>query len=246
MRGTIWRRGAHPSEPRKRAGVLPSRALHLALPLLLSLGFLFMWGLAAALLPSVPAAFASGNGRVQIVTPQPDSNNDAQGPVGAYVSIAAQNLNAQDSYAVGVALSPAGCGAQFISVTDQPIQPDSSGAIATTFVWPSAAGAVGSSYFICVQDASQPSSPALQSTDIYTVRAGSAPSITIKAAPQAGDSGTQAPIPPQGSNQYYAGSQITITGRNFVPGGQPLSVYLSTQKITTLSQLQSAQQLQTT
>ncbi|MGH7194747.1 MAG: hypothetical protein ACREJM_14605, partial [Candidatus Saccharimonadales bacterium] len=83
---------------------------------------------------------------------------------------------------------------------------------------------------------------------IYTVRAGSAPSITVKAAPATASngSGTQAPIPPQGPNQYYPSSQITITGRNFVPGGQPLSVYLSTQKITTLSQLQSAQQLQTT
>ena len=223
--------------------MLPSRALRLGLPLLASAALILAWGLAAGTLTAAPVAQASGNGQVQIVVPQPDSNNNAPGPVGANVTITAQSLNAQDTYAVGVAISPAGCAAQFISVTDQPITPDQSGNLRTTFTWPSAANAVGSSYFICVQDTKQPGSAALQSAAVYTVRAGSPPSISIKAA--ASQDGTPGPIPPQGSNHYYAGSQITITGENFVPGGQLLLAYLATQKITDPSQLQAALPLST-
>ena len=238
MRGESWRREERPHHHRERVGALPSRALRLALPLLASLALILVWGLAAVTLTAVPAARAVGNGTVQIVTPQPDSNNNAQGPVGAYVTINAQSLNTQDSYVIGVGIAPGGCSAQFISATTQPVVPDQSGNLVTTFTWPSAANAVGSSYYVCVQDTSQSGSPSVQSTDVYIVRAGSKPSIAIAAAQQGGT--------PQGSNRYYAGSQITITGTNFVPGGQPLAVHLLSGLATDPNELQSAPQLSPT
>lgn len=244
MRGESWRRGERPHEHLERASALPSRrALRVALPLLASLALILVWGLAALTLPQVQVARASGNGQVQIIVPQPDSNGNAQGPVGAYVSISAQNLNTQDRYVIGVGVAPGGCTAQFTPATTQPVVPDANGNLVTTFIWPSAADAVGSSYYICVQDASQAGNPSLQSTDVYTVRAGNAPSITVAPAQQTSGSGTQGPIPPQGSNTYYAGSQITITGQNFVPGGEPLAVHLLKDMPTDQNDLQSAQEL---
>ncbi|HLJ80369.1 MAG TPA: hypothetical protein VKT52_02710, partial [Ktedonobacterales bacterium] len=224
MRGESWRRGGRPNEHRERAGALSSRALRMALPLLASLALILVWGLASITLAKVPAARASGNATVAIIVPQPDSSGNARGPVGAYVSISAQNLNAQDTYVIGVGLSSVGCSAQFIPSGSQGVAPDTNGNLVTTIIWPSAANAVGSSYYICVQDHSQPGSPAIQSTDTYTVRAGNPPSISI--APAALPNGTPGPIPPQGSNSYYAGSQITITGQNYVPGGEPLAIHL--------------------
>src|SRR5579859_6135304 len=87
MRGESRRRGERPFKHKERAGVLPSRALRLGLPLLASAALILAWGLAAGTLTAAPVAQASGNGQVQIVVPQPDSNNNARGPVGANVTI---------------------------------------------------------------------------------------------------------------------------------------------------------------
>lgn len=227
MRGESWRRAERPYEHRERAGALssrPSRASRMALPLLASLTLILVWGLSSITITGVPAARASGNATVAIIVPQPDGSGNAQGPVGAYVSISAQSLNAQDTYVIGVGLAPGGCNAQFIPSGSQGVAPDANGNLVTTIIWPSAANAVGSSYYICVLDHSQPASQPIQSTGYYTVRAGSPPSISIAPAPL--QNGTPGPIPPQGSNRYYAGSQITITGQNYVPGGEPLAVHL--------------------
>lgn len=247
MRRESRRRGARPHEHRQHVGARPARALRIVMPLTVSLALALVWAMAATAVSKAPAARASGDPQVTILTPSA-SNGTAQGPVGANVTVQASGVIPQLTYFVGVAIAPTGCVSQFINVTSQPITADNSGGFTTTFSWPKAAAAVGSSYYICVQDATQPSSPAFQSQQVYIVRAASAPAIDVKPAPQpsvGAGTPTTGPIPPQGSNRYYAGEQVTIIGQNFVPGGQPLSAYLTTQKITDASQLQSATALQT-
>lgn len=248
MRRESWRRGVRPHEHGQSVGARPARALRIVMPLAVSLALALVWAIAATTVSQAPAAHAASNAQVMILTPVVGSDNSAQGPVGANVTIQASGLTPQTSYTVGVAIAPQGCVSQFINATNQPVSADANGSFTTTFLWPKDAAAVGSSYYICVQDATQPVSIALQSLQVYIVRAANAPLIDVKPAPQSsGGAGTPTtgPIPPQGSNRFYAGEQVTITGQNFVPGGQNLSAYLTTQKITDASQLQSATALQT-
>lgn len=244
MRGESRRRGERPYDHRERARTLPSRVLRLTLPALASLALILVWGVAAITLSGAGAARASGNATVSIIVPTPDSNGNAQGPVGAYVSISAQNLNPQDTYVTGAGLAPGGCSAQFIPSGSQGVAADANGNLITTIIWPTAANAVGSSYYVCLQDHAQPGSQPIQSTGTYTVKASGPPSISIALA-QSGP-GTPTALPQPGKDEYYAGSQITVTGQNYVPGNEQLAVHLLSAPPTSQDDILNAAVLQPT
>jgi hypothetical protein len=228
-RGTIRRGSGH----RRGLPRLPWVAGVLALALAL--------GAVALLAGGTPVARADSTGSLTIVIPQPPTGGQVQGPVGTNVTIQGAGLTAGNAYQLGVATIDAGCSGGFQPLSAAPITIGPDGTLAKTFAWPQNASAIGTSYYICAEDTS--ANPPVQSQDFFTVLAATPPVIHVEAVPQptAGPGTPPAPTP----KGYYAGEQVTITGDSFLPGGQNLTVYMLTSKITTGADLAAGVQLQT-
>ncbi|HEV2237034.1 MAG TPA: hypothetical protein VGR57_10280, partial [Ktedonobacterales bacterium] len=95
----------------------------------------------------------------------------------------------------------------------------SDGTATFTFVWP--ATDTGT-YNICARDTSQVVSVPIPSSNHFIVLGTTAPAIQVTSAP--GDSGTPTPT---SNNTYYPGSEIQVTGTNFLPGGTTVGIFYS-------------------
>lgn len=178
--------------------------------------------LAVVVTQVVPTAHADG-GAFDIVVPTA-SANVSSGPVGSYVSINGTG-QPNDTYAVGYATQDAGCVSGFTALASgASTTADPTGAVGTTFTWPTnGASAVGSAYYVCLQDTTTPANPVLQSNELFRVVASAAPSITVQLAPNSSPS----TAPSGGPNSYYAGSTIQVAGKHFQPGGTTIEFYLN-------------------
>jgi hypothetical protein len=207
------------------------------LPLAL-VGILAVFGLLPGAFLQAPTARASSIGTLTIVVPNPNSSNAAEGPVGANVTISGTSLTASDAYQIGYATQDAGCSSGFTAFGNISVQTDANGNFSTTFAWPSSLASVGTSYYVCAQDASNNQA---QSSATFTVAAAQMPTISLQAVAGASPGPGTPSVPTSG---YYPGSTVEIDGSNFLPNSVPLLVYLYTSPIQQPSDLQKATQLQ--
>lgn len=189
---------------------------------------LLLAGVALAV-PLAHAAQPADSGALTIVVPAPGGNNVSQGPVGANVSVSASGLASGDSYQLGYAQQSIGCASGFTAVAGTgPLPANGDGSLTATIAWPSDANAVGSSYYLCLSDTTTPTNPNVPSTQVFRVESSSAPSITITTATPPSVTGTAtATTPANGTTTVQAGSQVSITGQNFVPDNTQLAAYLT-------------------
>lgn len=170
------------------------------------------------------AAYADGNGTLSIVRPP-------AGPVGANVVVKVEGAAPSHQYTLGFAPQSGTCMSDFAPFSGVTLTTADDGARTTSFVWPADSSVTqGTSYFVCAQDAAN-SSTILQSNNAYQVLATAAPSISVAPAqPSASASNDGTPLPTAGINpdgSYSVGQQVTVTGASFVPGGQPIGIWLS-------------------
>ena len=239
-RGQANRAGGLPGgSPATRAAL---RSRRLALALTATCAMLLALAVAAPA-HSAHAATLHDSGALRIVVPS-GNNGSPAGPVGTYVTVQASSLTPNGDYKLGVALQDAGCQGGFTDL-GQTTTADSTGSIVTTFQWPESAKATGSSYVVCAQ--SQADNSFETSDSAFTVLSDKSPSIGIKrVAPPAGTSTPTASTPqPLPNGVFQAGDYVQITGRDFLPGGTGLAVYLSTQQIKTAQDVQSLTPLPT-
>jgi hypothetical protein len=197
----------------------------LALALLAGLVLLLGW--AAVGSPSFVAHADSGLPALSILYPVP-ANGTSTGPVGANVTISGSGLAQTDKYVLGFATKDTGCAAGFTPIDASGLSPDANGALSDTFAWPQGAGSPGTSYLICLQDATHTDVPGVASAQVYLVASKSAPAIKVQHPPSTTTPTPGQPTPPPlNSSTYYPGSQIRVIGTYFVPGGQQLGVYLN-------------------
>lgn len=169
-----------------------------------------------------PVAHASG-GTLTIVRP-------ASGPVGANVVVKVASALPSHQYNLGFAPQSGTCADDFAPFAGVSLTTADDGTRTTSFVWPAdSTMAQGTSYYVCAQDAAN-SANVLQSNNAYQVLATTAPSISVAPAqpPTSASSGT--PMPTAGTNpdgSYSVGQQVTVTGSNFLPGGQSIGIWLS-------------------
>lgn len=198
-----------------RGGAPPLAALsgRLALAAILALTALAL-GTAMA-----PGRARAANGGPQIVFASPiyagRNNGNAEGPVGADVSVQGSGwtpgggavtislTDAQDDAASGgpgrSCLSPS---ATHIAISGlAPVNVDSSGNFTASFLWPDAANKVGHTYWACGQQSGF--EPGVSS---YTVLSAQPPALSVSA-----------------SSVVVKGT-VTVTGQNWVPGNQPITV----------------------
>lgn len=199
-------------------------------------------GLAAVGAPRARAAGqtpADKSGSISIQIPAP-SGTTASGPVGTNVSFAASGLAAGDTYQLGYALQTVTCDAGFTPFAGvSPFSPGGDGSLSSTISWPSAAGQVGSQYYLCLQDTTTSGTPDVVSTQTFQVNGSTAPSITVAATtPQTGNG--------QGGNgnggTTVPDGQVTITGKNFLENVN-LAVYLVNQTKPAPNNLNTQSQL---
>lgn len=170
----------------------------------------------------VPVAHADSGATLSLVQP-----TDPEGPVGANIVARVQNANKNASFQLTYPASGADC-------TTTPLTPitglssnttNDSGNRTFTFVWPAASGT--GTFVLCAQF-SDIGATMLQSDKPYTVLSASAPTISVApvvtATPSSGNT-TQAT--PGSTPTYTVGSQITVTGTNFLPGGTLIGVWES-------------------
>lgn len=186
---------------------------------------------------TAPIAHADSSVTLTIRFPQP-SGDAVEGPVGTNVTIQAQGATPGDSYTLGYALG-AKCDTGFQAFSSVP-QPSvgQDGSISATFAWPANVANVGASYSICLEDTTQTPPVYAQSQQTFKVDSGSPPSISL--SHPSSESGTQLP-----ASQYYAGSQMVITGSNFLPSDTTLTAYVSSGQINSKADLANAQTLNT-
>jgi hypothetical protein len=170
--------------------------------------------------------------------PNPNSSNVAEGPVGANITVSGSGLVASDTYQIGYATQTTGCSSGFTAFGNITVPTDASGNFADTFSWPPTLANVGTSYYICAQDASNNQA---QSSATFTVEGAQTPTISLQAV-QGAAPGPGTPSVP--TNGFYPGSTVEIDGSGFVPNTVQLIVYLSKSGIQQWSDLQSATQLQ--
>jgi hypothetical protein len=201
--------------------------------------FALLLGLLLACIEALPSATPGAHARplvtapsLSIVVPAPGSNNIAEGPVGANITVAAQNLAPGDTYHIGYATQDAQCQSGFQNLPEMP-QAAADGTFTQTLVWPTSLNAVGALYYICAQDATTPTNPVAQSQQLFRVEAAQAPSVSVQAV-SASTSGSST-----GPATLYTGVGAAITGKNFVPGGLTLLVYLLTKQVHSAGDLQS-------
>lgn len=189
--------------------------------------------------PSLALAHPQDTPTVSIVIPTPNSNGVAQGPVGANLTLNGSGFTDGHTYQLGYVPQSQGCvntGPSIPSFANGTVT-TSGGAFTTTVQWPSGASNVSGEYYICALDTTAAQPPA-QSGDLFRVVAASAPTFKLL------DPSTSAPLqgPPY---LLYIGSQATISGQNFAPGGLTLQVYLSQQPIKLGSDFDGATLLST-
>lgn len=239
-RGQVNRAGGPPGGSLAVRAAVRSRRLALALTAPCALLALAV----VAPAHSARAAALHDSGTVHIVVPS-GNNGSPAGPVGTYVTVQASGLTPNSGYKLGVALQDAGCQGGFTDL-GQTATADSTGSFVTTFQWPDSANATGSSYVVCAQ--SQADNSFDKSDSAFTVLSAKSPSIAVKrVAPPAGTStptagSTQQPLP---NGVFQAGGYVQIAGRDFLPGGTALAVYLTTQQIKTAQDVQSLTPLPT-
>lgn len=186
--------------------------------------------LLVALVGTAPTAHAarSASQSLDIVVPKP-ANGTASGPVGASISVSGVGTPNQ-TYQLGYAPKSAACssGMQNLSAT---ATAGSDGTFSATFTWPASGTTRGANYYICAQDQAplpSPLTPTIQSAEVFKPLTGDGetPNIVIQAITPPGPADvTPAPTPPDGS--YYAASQVSIAGSNFLPGHSTLSAYVT-------------------
>lgn len=201
--------------------------------------FALLLGLLLACVGLLPAAMPGAHAHplvtapsLSIVVPVPGPDNIAVGPVGANITVAAQNLAPGDTYQIGYATPDAQCQSGFQNLPEMP-QAAADGTFTQTLVWPTSLNAVGAVYYICAQDTTTPTNPVAQSQQRFKVDAAQAPSVSVQAV-SAGTPGSTT-----GPATLYSGVGAAITGKNFVPGGLTLLVYLLTKQIHSAGDLQS-------
>jgi hypothetical protein len=142
------------------------------------------------------------------------------GPVGAHVVGAAKYFTSSHTFALGYILSGNNCLLNFTAIPDaSTFTVKSDGTATFTFVWP--ATDTGT-YFVCARDVANVTIPPVQSNNHFVVLGTTAPAIEVTSAP--GDSGTPTPT---SNDTYYPGSEVQVTGTNFLPGGTTVGVFYS-------------------
>ncbi|HEX6817168.1 MAG TPA: hypothetical protein VF120_02250 [Ktedonobacterales bacterium] len=128
---------------------------------------------------------------------------NAQGPVGANLTLSGRSWDAVSELPVKLSASATTCGSSGTALAQVTV--DTNGTFTTTVVWPSSLASLGASYALC---ASTDSHTFVSAPQKYRVRAASAPSLALTLSPPAVGQETQI----EGSNFVGASSaQITIT-----------------------------------
>lgn len=203
------------------------------------LGLLGLALLALAQVVTTPVARAAGVPTMNILVPTP-SNGATEGPPGANVSIRAQALNAGATYQLGYAQHDIGCTLDFHAITGATAAATSDGSLTATFTWPSDVNNVGTRYNVCLRDTKDlsPTNVPVQSTEYYLVDAQDAPQFTFTPAPDT----TGTPTPTAQSGGFYSGANVTITGRNFMPGGKTLLAVLTSSPLQDPAYIEAAKE----
>ncbi len=185
---------------------------------------LHLFALLAALVALGLVGFAPAVARAQpAASPTLSIQRPTSGPVGAHIVGAAKNFTANHTFALGYSNTP-GTGACTLNFTAIPNAPTvtvkNDGTATFTFVWPDTDTGT---YALCARDTST-SFPTgnVQSTNQYVVLGTTAPAIQVMPAPA--DNGTPTPT---SSDTYYPGSQVQVTGTNFLPGGTTVGIFYS-------------------
>jgi hypothetical protein len=224
-----------PSTTRRRTErrLAPLLGMSSALLLLLALALAAPVGWAAPTVAadSTPTATASATPSGTATPPAPTltiqvpaaaDGTTAEGPVGAYVTVAATGLTAGDTYQLGYALVDQHCASGEQDFTP-PLtkQASADGALTQWFAWPRYLQSIGTVYFICLKDTTNTTNPNVQSAQQFMVGAAQAPQITL--APGPGPDGS---TPTAGATTFVIGGQAMLMGQNFLPGGEPLKALL--------------------
>ena len=181
--------------------------------------FLLVAGSAGAM----PTAHAdSSTGSMHVVVPVPLADNKTvQGPVGANVSISASQATAGATFNLGWAKPSDGCASSgftpFANGTTS-VTADSSGTFSATFVWPSAAGNVGTLYQICASDTANPTTDVITADQVFQVLGSTVPQISLSQAPT---------VTPTRTGVYDAGGPLQVKGKGFLPVGTQVSIFIT-------------------
>lgn len=190
--------------------------------------------------PSLASARPRDTPSISIQIPIPN-NGVAQGPVGANLTLSGSGFTDGHTYQLGYTPQGQSCGTNSSAVPTfaKGTVTSANGAFSATVQWPAGAANVNGKYAICALDTTDTTQPPVQSSDLFQVVAASAPSFILQ------NPSTSAPLqgPPYA---VQVGSQVTISGQNFAPGGLTLQVFLARHQIKTLSDLNNATQLNTT
>jgi hypothetical protein len=161
------------------------------------------------------ARAAGGGAKIVFTSPiYPGQNNgSAEGPVGAQVNVqgsgwtpnATVNITLADMQNDTQNQPGSACQNGATLITAETTQADSSGNVTATFLWPTGAGAKNHSYWACGDQGSTPS----VGVSFYTVLSANPPSAQINVS------------------QAMAGSMITVTGQNWLPGNQQIQVTIA-------------------
>ena len=180
-----------------------------------ALALLVALALVALALLAAPGRARAANGGAQVVFTAPiyagQNNGDPEGPVDTMVAVAGSGWGAAATVALALADrandtagSPGtACnnGSGLIAIPGvTPVQVDSSGNFVFLFPWPASAGTQGHAYWICGAQAPNLSPPGVQA---FTVLSATPPSLSVSAP------------------EVTLGSQVTVTGKNWLPGSGP-------------------------
>lgn len=196
---------------------------------------------AAVSMPAPAAAHPQDSATITIAIPATDANGIARGPVGAYLTLTGAGFTDGDTYQLGYVPQGQPCPADESAIptfANGTVKP-SGGGFTQTVQWPAGANNVNGKYAICALDTTNVAQPPVQSSDLFEVVAASAPAFTLQIAT------SSAPL--QGPPYLLpAGSQVTISGQNFAPGGLTLIAYLAPHQIKSPSDLNGLTPLSTT
>ncbi len=161
---------------------------------------------------TLPGQARAAVGTVTITSPL--YGGVAEGPVGAEVNVQGANwppnttvdLNAADVHGDTSGLTGSACANNSVTLfTLGEATSDGGGNFTATFLWSASAGFAGHSFWVC-GTADTVTTPGVSS---YKVLSGSAPSVAINAS------------------QAAAGSNIMVTGQNWLPANQQIQVTIA-------------------
>jgi hypothetical protein len=144
----------------------------------------------------------------------------SSGPVGAHIVGSAKSFSAGHTYSLGYTTPALGaCTVNFTAIPDAATFTVKSDGTATfTFIWPATDTGI---YSICARDTNDNPLSTSQSTNHFEVLGTTPPAIQVAPAP--GANGT----PPASDGTYYPGSQVQVTGTDFLPGGTTVGIFYS-------------------